>query len=104
MKKILTLLVVVLLVAVSCDKSDNRKPSKRPNKVQTDFFKVSYELKPYTFGESIDFEFTNIDKNNNLDSVVILAEGQDFVTIKKLKERVPTTSLLLGQNNSSFRA
>lgn len=102
--KLLLISFIIIGTLLSCDHKNDKAPSKRPQKSQLDFFTIKYELKPYTLGETIFFEFNDIDKNNSLDSIQIISENHLFTTLQELKGKVSTYNLLLGQNNYSFKA
>ena len=102
--KLLFISLIIFGALVSCEKKKDKRPSKRPQKSQLDFFTINYELKPYELGDFIHFKFTNTDKKNSLDSIEIISGNHVFRTIRGLKRNVPTNKLLLGQNSYSFKA
>ena len=98
-----SLLVIGIFTFFSCGQKIDKVSSKRPQKNQVDFFSVNYELRPYTINEFIEFEFNNLDPKNNIDSIEVFSGNHLFRTLYILKQKIPTNTLLLGQNIYSFK-
>lgn len=103
MKAIISFMFLSLLL-FSCEEERDHQRSKRPAKIQTDFFKISYELKPYSLNSDIHFLFKNLDTVNTMDSISIFSDGLHLASFNNLDTSISTNQLLLGQNNYSFRA
>jgi len=102
-KSLKLLLIITFFSLVGCEEKQDKIPSRRPQKTQSDFFTVDYDSKPYTLGEFIEFKITNLDKKNTIDSIEIFSGQHLLQRFKRLKRNISTKILLLGKNIYSFK-